>query len=116
MEQFKASIQEGVDQLKPGTTCLNPSVGWPLEGMGDVGGSGDKVVCGGMALVDGAWLDEEEQKRRVRWFPKFYSLWDDLESMDLDPEILGWIEPKLNSLPFKLLKQEIWILTLKSKS
>ena len=47
---------------------------------------------------------------------KFYSLWDDLESMDLDPEILGWIEPKLNSSPFKLLKQEIWILTLKSKS
>ena len=54
VEQFKASIQEGVDQLMPGTTCLNPSVGWPLEGMGDVEGSSDKVVYGGMDLVDGA--------------------------------------------------------------
>ena len=89
MEQFKAIIQAGVDQLKPGTTCLNPSVGWPLEGMGVVGGSDDKVVCGGMALVDGAWTDEEEQKRRVGGFPKLYNLWDDLKSMDLDLKVLS---------------------------
>ena len=67
MEQFKAIIQEGVDQLKPGTTCLNPSMGWPLEGMGDVGGSDDKVVCGGMALVDGAWANENGLGPRNPW-------------------------------------------------
>ena len=83
-----------------GMDLVDGAQGWPLEGMVDVGGSGDKVVCGGMALVDGAWTDEEEQKRRVGGFPKVYNLWDDLKSMDLDPKILGWIWAKAKFFSF----------------